>query len=164
MTVTFRFRLAAMGVAALLVGTTARAGAAAVGWAGPRSSGQRLYVPVYPSVRFLEGWLLDLAVTVSIRNTDPARPIRVEAVRYFGNDGGERGEPFAAPGVLGPMASAEVVIRQSELRGDVGANLVVEWRSTAPVAPPLVEAVMVGISGTQGFAFASRAVVLDEWR
>jgi len=127
MTVTFRFRLAAMGVAALLVGTTARAGAAEVGWIGPRSSGQRLYVPVYPSVRFLEGWPLDLAVTVSIRDTDPARPIRVEAVRYFGNDGGERGEPFAAPGVLGPMASAEVVIRQSELRGDVDANLVVEW-------------------------------------
>ena len=67
------------------------------------------------------------------------------------------------------MASAEVVIRQSELRGDVGASLVVEWRSAAPVAPPLVEAVMVeavmvGISGTQGFAFASRAVVLDEGR
>jgi hypothetical protein len=44
-------------------------------------------VPVYSSVRFLEGWLLDLEVTVSIRNTDPAHPIRVEAVRYFGNDG-----------------------------------------------------------------------------
>ena len=111
MTVAFRFRLAALGVAALLVGTTARAGAAEVGWIGPRSSGQRLYVPVYSSVRFLEGWLVDLAGTVSIRNTDAARPIRVEAVRYFGNDGGERGEPFAAPGVLGPMASAEVVIR-----------------------------------------------------
>ena len=106
MTVTFRVRLATLGVAALLVGTTAPAGAVEVGWAGPRSSGQRLYVPVYSSVRFLEGWLVDLAGTVSIRNTDAARPIRVEAVRYFGNDGMERGEPFAAPGVLGPMASA----------------------------------------------------------
>jgi hypothetical protein len=41
---------------------------------------------------------------------------------------------------------------------------IVEWRSIEPVAPPVVEAVMVGISRAQGFAFASRAVVLDEWR
>jgi hypothetical protein len=157
--------LGLVGTLALAVGAQGLAGAAVAGWAGPLSRGQRLYVPVYSSVRLLEGrTMLNLAVTVSVRNTDAARPIRVEAVRYFGNDGGERGGLFAAPGVLGPMASAEMVIRQSELVGDIGANLVVEWRSDGPVSPPLVEAVMVGVSGTQGFAFASRAVVLEEWR
>jgi hypothetical protein len=157
--------LGLVGTLALAVGVQGLTGAAVAGWAGPLSRGQRLYVPVYSSVRLLEGrTMLNLAVTVSVRNTDAARPIRVEAVRYFGNDGGERGDAFAAPGVLGPMASAEMVIRQSELVGDIGANLIVEWRSDGPVSPPLVEAVMVGISGTQGFAFASRAVILDEWR
>jgi hypothetical protein len=100
---------------------------------------------------------------VSIRNTDAARSIRIASVRYFGNEGEPRDDFVAEPGVLGPMASTEVGIRQSELRGDMGANLVVEWRSSVPVTPPLVEAVMVGVSGTQGFSFTSRAVVLDEW-
>jgi hypothetical protein len=130
----------------------------------PALLGAALHVPIYSSLPFMEGQALDLAVTVSIRNADPAHPIRVEAVRCFGNDGEPRGDPFAEPGALEPMASAEVVVPQSALRGDAGANLVVEWRSTAPVAPPVVEAVMVGISGARGFAFASRAVVLDEWR
>ena len=62
------------------------------------------------------------------------------------------------------MATAEVVIRQSQLSGDTGANLIVEWRSDAPVTPPVVETVMVSISGNLGLAFSSRAVVLDEWR
>jgi hypothetical protein len=37
-------------------------------------------------------------------------------------------------------------------------------RAEVPVAPPLVEALMVGSRGTQGLAFASRGVVLDERR
>ena len=156
--------LGLVGAVALVVGAQSLAGAQESGWVGPRSSGQRLYVPIYSSIQFLEDRTLDFAVTVSIRNTDPAYPIRVEAVRYFGNDGEPRGDPFAEPGTLGSMASAEIVVPQSELGGDVGANLVVEWRSTAPVTPPVVEAVMVGVSRAQGFAFASRAVVLDEWR
>jgi len=134
------------------------------GWSGPRSLGQRLYVPLYSSIHAMEDRQFNLAVTVSIRNTDAERPIHVEAVRYFGNEGQQRGERFAEPGSLGPMATAEVVIRQSQLSGDTGANLIVEWRSDAPVTPPVVEAVMVSVSGNLGLAFSSRAVVLDEWR
>jgi hypothetical protein len=74
-------------------------------------------VPVYSSIHAMEDRQLDLAVTVSIRNTDTARPIRVETVRYFGNEGQQRGERFAEPQVLGPMATAEVVIPQSKLSG-----------------------------------------------
>ena len=156
-------RLAALG-AAFLMAVHGLARAEDTGWSGPRSLGQRLYVPVYSSIHAMEDRQLDLAVTVSIRNTDAGRPIRIEAVRYFGNEGQQRGERFAEAQVLGPMATAEVVIPQSKLSGDTGANLIVEWRSDAPVTPPVVEAVMVGIRGTQGLAFSSRAVVLDEWR
>jgi len=150
--------------AAFLVAAHGVARAQEAGWSGPRSLGQRLYVPVYSSIHAMEDRQLDLAVTVSIRNTDATRPFRVEAVRYFGNEGQQRGERFAEPQVLGPMATVEVVIPQSKLSGDTGANLIVEWRSDAPVTPPVIETVMVGIRGTQGLAFSSRAVVLDEWR
>lgn len=156
-------RLAALG-AALLVAAHGAARAQEVGWSGPRSLGQRLYVPLYSSIHAMEDRQFDLAVTVSIRNTDAERPIRVEAVRYFGNDGQQRGERFAEPQALGPMATFEVLVPQSKLSGDTGANLILEWRSDAPVTPPVVETVMVRISGNQGLAFSSRAVVLDEWR
>jgi len=135
-------------------------------WRGPRSSGQRLYVPLYSSIPFMEGiegQQLDFAVTVSIRNTDSSHSLRIEAMHYFGNHDELQGNSFTEPRMLEPLASAEIVIPQSTMRGDVGAKLILEWRSMAPVAPPVVEAVMVGVSRAQGFAFASRAVVLDEW-
>ena len=129
-----------------------------------RSTGQRLYVPIYSSLAYLEGQPLNFAVTVSIRNIDPGQPIEVTDVQYYGNQGEPHPDLFAPLGTLGPLASAEITIPQSELQGDTGANLIVAWRAAAPVSPPLVEAVMVGSSRAQGFAFNSRAVVLDELR
>jgi hypothetical protein len=127
-----------------------------------RSSGQRLYVPIYSSAPYLEGQMLGFAVTVSIRNTDAAQAIVVEEIRYFGTDGTPHDNPMGEVGTLAPMASAQLTIPQSALAGDVGANLVVAWRAPVPVTPPLVEAVMLGSSRAQGFAFTSRAVVLEE--
>jgi hypothetical protein len=129
-----------------------------------RSVGQRLYVPIYSSIHYLEGQELNFAVTVSIRNTDGSHPIEVEDVQYYGNQGELHDDPFADVGTLGPLASTQLTIPQSQRAGDVGANLIVVWRSSAPVTPPLIEAVMVGSSRAQGFAFTSRALVLEELR
>jgi hypothetical protein len=129
-----------------------------------RSTGQRLYVPIYSSIPYLEGQELNFAVTVSIRNTDPAQPIEITDVQYYGNQGSLHADLFGTVGTLGPLASTELMIPQSQMVGDVGANLIVLWRAAAPINPPLVEAVMVGSSRAQGFAFTSRAVVIEEFR
>jgi hypothetical protein len=81
-----RARIAALGASFLAVAYGA-ARAQEAGWSGPRSLGQRLYVPVYSSVHAVEDRQLDLAVTVSIRNTYAEHPIRIEAGRYFENEG-----------------------------------------------------------------------------
>ena len=73
--------------AAFLVAAHGVARAQEAGWSGPRSLGQRLYVPVYSSIHAMEDRQLDLAVTVSIRNTYAEHPIRIEAGRYFENEG-----------------------------------------------------------------------------
>lgn len=85
-TVTRRRLAAGIVLAFLSPGLCAAADAR---WDGPRSLGQRLYVPVYASVPYLDGRLFELAVTISIRNTDERHPIRLEAVRYYDS----RGEP-----------------------------------------------------------------------
>jgi len=39
------------------------------------------------------------------------------------------------------------------VRGGAGANFVVKWESEKPVFKPGIEAVMAGITGTQGLSF-----------
>jgi hypothetical protein len=83
-------RLAALG-AAFLVMANGPARAEDVGRSGPRSLGQRLYVPVHSSIHAMKDRQLELAVAVSVRNTGAEHSIRVEAVRYFGDQKQESG-------------------------------------------------------------------------
>lgn len=87
--------------------------------------GQRLHVPVYSAIQYLEGQKPNFAVTVSIRNTDGSHPIVVEDVQYYGNHGELHDDPFADVGTLGRLASAQLTVPQSQRAGDVGANLIV---------------------------------------
>ena len=98
-------RLAALG-AAFLAAANGPARAEDVGWSGPRSLGQRLYVPVYSSIHAMEDRQLDLAATVSVRNTDAEHSIRVEAMRYFGDLKQESGstEPCLMGRTMGRFA------------------------------------------------------------
>jgi hypothetical protein len=147
-----------------MLAATAPAPAEEAGWSVPRSLGQRIYVPVYSSIAYLNDRVFDLAVTVSIRNTDAEHPIRIETARYHDSQGEARHDYHEALRSLGPMASRVITIAQSDLRGDIGANLIVEWRAEMPATPPVIETVMVGSRGTQGLAFTSRGVVLAERR
>jgi hypothetical protein len=75
----------------------------------PRSLGQRLYVPVYSSIHAMEDRQLDLAATVSVRNTDAEHSIRVEAMRYFGDLKQESGstEPCLMGRTMGRFAKGQ---------------------------------------------------------
>ncbi|MEZ5933283.1 MAG: DUF3124 domain-containing protein [Alphaproteobacteria bacterium] len=119
---------------------------------------EALYVPVYSSVLTGEGARpTELAATLSIRNTDLASPIFVTSVTYY-DTAGQLIETFleGAHG-LGPMASASIIINVSDTRGGLGANFIVEWGAEKAVSDPIVEAVMIGSSGTHGFSFTSQA-------
>ncbi|PSQ77675.1 MAG: hypothetical protein BRD37_04635, partial [Bacteroidetes bacterium QH_8_67_23] len=43
------------------------------------------------------------------------------------------------------------------------ANFIVRWEADRPVAPPLVETVMISTASTQGISLTSRARVIEEW-
>ena len=45
--------------------------------------------------------------------------------------------------------------------GGSGANFIVDWLATERIEEPLIEAIMVGTSGTQGIAFRSAGKVLS---
>lgn len=146
--------LLAAFAAAVLTGGTAVAQEAT-------STGQTVYVPVYSAIGFVSTERFDVAVTLSFRNLDQAAPITIRSSVYYDSDGKQIRDLLDGPTTLGPFGSAQILIRQQDFSGDVGANVVVEWSSETAVTPPLFEAVMVGARGTQAFAFTSRGVVLD---
>ena len=121
------------------------------------SEGQRLYVPAYSHIYsgnkeqpFL------LAVTLSIRNTDPAHGITITKADYYATQGKHLKAYISAPIELKPLESLRYVVPERDASGGSGANFIVEWRSDRPVNPPIVETIMIGTQVQQGISFTSR--------
>jgi len=126
--------------------------------------GQTLYVPIYSNILAAEGARpTEMAATLAIRNTDIEHEIFITRVDYY-DTAGKLIESYL-DGIygLGPMASAFILINVSDQRGGLGANFLVTWRSETAVSDPVVEAIMVGASGTKGFSFTSQARVTEQF-
>lgn len=127
------------------------------------ASGQLLYVPVYSHVYFGDRERpVDLTATLSIRNADPEAAVRLGRVQYVGSDGRPLRAYLDAPRTLGPLASTDFVVDQSDRSGGSGASFLVEWTADRPVVPPVVEAVMISTTGQQGISFVTGPRVIAE--
>jgi hypothetical protein len=125
--------------------------------------GQTVYVPVYSHIySYDKKRVIDLAATLSIRNTDEQHPIRLDSVRYFDSEGKLLREHLDQPARLGPMASTDFVVEQRDTAGGSGANFIVEWVAGEEVTPPVIESVMIGASSQQGISFVSTGRVIRE--
>jgi len=115
---------------------------------------QDVYVPVYSSILGGAGLArLDLAVTLSIRNTSETMPLVIERIDYFDTAGAMVERYLQAPVAIRPLGTIEIFIAIEDVRGGSGPNFIVRWAATGPVAEPVIESVMTGASGTRGFAF-----------
>lgn len=122
----------------------------------PHGHGGVILLPVYSSIYVGEGsQAFDLTVTVSVRNTDRAAPIVVTGLRYHDGGGQLLHDYAGAPTTIGPLASAETVVRASDRRAGVGGSFLVEWSAAVDVAEPRVQAVMVGSGYQQGISFVT---------
>ncbi len=158
-------------VTALLVGAAGQAFAqgAAVSPAGAsqqapvRSTGQSLYLPVYSHIwhgemdRKGEPTRALMSVSVSIRNTDPVRPIRILSAQYYDTDGRKLREYIPAPRSVAPMGTVEIFVPRSDDTGGSGANFVIVWKSDVPASPPLVEGVHASLQAGRSVAFVTSA-------
>jgi len=124
---------------------------------------QTLYVPVYSSIFHGDQEReLNLAVTVSIRNTDMKNAIMIEWVNYYDTSGKLINRYLTKFRKLKPLESIYYMIKESDVAGGIGANVIVKWSSNAEVSAPIVEAVMIGTRGQQGISFTSRGVMISE--
>lgn len=126
-------------------------------------SGQVVYVPVYSSIyhgdRVRE---FNLAVTLSVRNTNMRNSIILERVDYYDTAGKLLKHYLPGKRTLKPLESVNFLVKESDVKGGIGANFIVAWRSAAPATEPVIETIMIGTGGQQGISFTSRGVVIDE--
>lgn len=134
--------------------------------AGPSTgtlTGQSLYLPVYSHIWHGE---MDkkgqptralMSVSVSIRNTDLSRPIRILSAQYYDTNGRKLREYVPAPRNVAPMGTLEIFVPRSDDTGGSGANFVIVWKADAPVSPPMVEGVHASLQAGRSVAFVTSA-------
>ncbi|MDF0552626.1 DUF3124 domain-containing protein [Kamptonema sp. UHCC 0994] len=126
--------------------------------------GQTIYVPIYSHIYYENSdKSLDLAATLSIRNTDLTNPMIVTSVRYYDSTGNLLKEYLDQPVELNRLASIDFVVNRTDRNGGVGANFIVEWLSVTTVSEPIVEAVMISAVGNQSISFISRGKLIKNY-
>ncbi|BAY21313.1 hypothetical protein NIES2100_10630 [Calothrix sp. NIES-2100] len=123
--------------------------------------GQTIYVPIYSHIYHNdERQILDLAATLSIRNTDLINPMIITAVRYYDSNGKLIKQYLDRPIQLNALASTDFFVNRTDKSGGLGANFIVEWVSQKVISEPIVEAVMIATEFQQGVSFVSPGKVI----
>lgn len=138
------------------------AGAAEEG-AGPlqRSTAEKIYVPAYSELPGAGDRRISLASIMTVHNVDPEQSITLSKVSYHGDDGAVVQTLLDVPIDLAPLASWTYQIGIADRTGGIGANFLVEWRSSAPALSPIAETLLYGAIGAQGISFTTRGRVIS---
>lgn len=122
---------------------------------------QRVYVPVYSHIYTDDrDRVLNLAETLSVRNTDDVNPLIITSVSYRSNTGKLIRDYVTKPIILDPMAAADFVVRLDDTSGGSGASFTVDFQSSETLNPPLIEAVMISTGSGKNLSFVTRAIAI----
>lgn len=119
-----------------------------------------VYVPAYSHIYTSTDTHEVMGITLSIRNTDATMRLLVEKIVYYNTEGDVVETFLDQPHVLDPMGTIDFVVNLQDMRGGSGANFIVEWAGKPELSDPVIQAVMVNVSGPKAFAFATDGVVV----
>ncbi len=122
------------------------------------TTGQLVYVPSYSHIYYHGGAPLLLETTLSIRNIDQSDSIYLNSIEYFNTQGKLVKKYLEQTIKLAPFQTIEFLVEDRDSSGGSGANFLVEWRAENEVEKPLIETVMVGVSGSQAISFSRSGV------
>lgn len=123
---------------------------------------QTVYVPVYSHIYYRQGTPLSLETTLSIRNRDLNKYIYLSKIEYYDSQGDLVKSHLESPIRLNALQTINILVEARNHEGGSGANFLVEWQAEADAQAPIIEAVMVGVAGTQGVAFLGEGSILTE--
>lgn len=119
---------------------------------------KQIYVPVYSSIYHgNRDKVINLAVTLSLRNVDSTRNVTVNSVDYYNSSGILIRNYLASPVSLKPLETMNIIIKEDDTQGGNTASFIVRWESAGSVNDLFVEAVMIG-TYPQGISFTSRGI------
>ena len=127
--------------------------------------GQTVYIPSYSNV--ISGppifMTVPLRANLVIHNTDPSQSITVTRIDEYDTEGKKVSSYLTAPVVLNPMGAMRVVVKESKKEAEgLGANFVIQWQAEKKVTEPIIECLIIGSLGAQGFSFATQGRVTQE--
>ncbi len=124
--------------------------------------GQVLYLPVYSNIPYFEhGKNFDLNAFVAIHNTDFSHKLKITKVLFFDNDGNPVFNFLSKEVILQPLGATNFFVPERDKSG-TGANFIVEWVADTTINEPLIESVMIGLTGGQGVSFSSVGRIVRE--
>ncbi len=123
---------------------------------GTRSRASTVYIPVYSHVYTGNKALpVNLATTLSVRNTDLKNRITIDSADYYNSDGKLVRRMLDKPVLLGPLASTSIFIMEKDTTGGFGASFLVRWHAAMEVSTPVIECLMIGAYSGLGISFVS---------
>ncbi|NDB68321.1 MAG: DUF3124 domain-containing protein [Methylocystaceae bacterium] len=131
------------------------------------TSGNTFYVPIYSHVYHGNvDWtkkpeVKQMAVMVSVRNTDMKNAIQITSIKYYDSEGKLVRDESAKGKVLAPMASMELFVENKDTTGGAGANYIISFTAKDPVNPPVIEAVHTNFWAPGSVAFTTRGEIID---
>jgi len=155
-------RLLLMTVVATLLLFTLSDGAVA---AAKRVKGQTIYIPCYSNV--ISGppiyMVVPLRANLVIHNTDPSQPITIVRIDDYDTDGKKVSSYLKQPIKLNPLGATRVVVKETKKEAEgLGANFLIQWQADKPVNEPLIDCLMLGTLGSQGFSFTAQGRIIQE--
>jgi Protein of unknown function (DUF3124) len=123
--------------------------------------GQTIYVPIYSHVYTADNAQpLNLSATLFVRNADRAGSIILTKVQYVDSSGKAVRDYLKSPLKIGPLASMDFFLKESDESGGASPSFIVEWVTDQQPRDPIVESVMIGTAGTQGISFTCSGSVI----
>jgi hypothetical protein len=127
------------------------------------SNGQSVYVPIYSHIYHGNNEKpIDLAATLSQRNTDPKHDITIISADYFDSEGNLLKKYVENPLKLKRLTTIRYVIKSSDKKGGSGAKFIVRWESKETVNSPVIETIMISTASSLGISFISRGQAIKE--
>jgi hypothetical protein len=139
-------------------------GGAALG-AAKLVKGQTVYIPSYSNV--ISGppiyMTVPLRANLVIHNTDPSQAITIARIDEYNTEGQKVSSYLKAPVSLNPLGAMRVVVKESKKEAEgLGANFIIQWQAEKKVTEPIIECLIIGSLGAQGFSFATQGRVTQE--
>jgi hypothetical protein len=126
---------------------------------------QTIYIPSYSNV--ISGppiyMVVPLRANLVIHNTDPAQAITLARIDEYDTEGKKVSSYLTAPVVLNPLGAMRVVVKESKKEAEgLGANFIIQWHAEKKVTEPIIECLIIGSLGAQGFSFTTQGRITQE--